>query len=80
MTLDGDGKVTAIGGDFGVRSRASAIIDIQNGAHTYHLENGGRRIDVVVTQRDGRRQLSAPDGQDGADALASLPATEGAAR
>ena len=77
---DGDGKVTAIGGDFGVRSRASVIIDIQNGAHTYHLRAGGRRVDVLVTQQDGRRQLSAPDGEDGADALAGLPATEGAAR
>jgi hypothetical protein len=80
VTVDGDGKVTAVGGDFGVRSRASAIIDIQNGAHTYHVETGGRRIDVIVTQHDGRRQLSAPDGQGGADALAGLPATEGAAR
>jgi len=79
VTLDGDGKVTAIGGEFGVRSRASTIIDIQNGAHTYHLEAGGRRVDVIVTQDDGRRQLSAPDGQDGADALPGLPATEGAA-
>jgi alkanesulfonate monooxygenase SsuD/methylene tetrahydromethanopterin reductase-like flavin-dependent oxidoreductase (luciferase family) len=79
VTADGDGKVTAVGGDFGVRSRASAIIDIQNGAHTYHVETGGRRIDVVVTQHDGRRQLSAPDGQGGADAQAGLPATEGAA-
>ena len=79
VTLDGEGKVTAIGGEFGVRSRASAIIDIQNGAHTYHLEAGGRRVDVIVTQDDGRRQLSAPDGQDGADALPGLPATEGAA-
>jgi alkanesulfonate monooxygenase SsuD/methylene tetrahydromethanopterin reductase-like flavin-dependent oxidoreductase (luciferase family) len=80
VTLDGDGKVSAIGGDFGTRSRASAIIDIQNGAHTYHIEAGGRRIDVVVTQHDGRRQLSAPDGDDGADALVLLPATDGAAR
>jgi alkanesulfonate monooxygenase SsuD/methylene tetrahydromethanopterin reductase-like flavin-dependent oxidoreductase (luciferase family) len=79
VTLDGDGKVTAIGGDFGVRSRASVIIDIQNGAHTYHLEAGGRRIDVVVSQQDGRRQLCAPDGQDGADALPGLPAAAGAA-
>ena len=79
VTLDGDGRVTAIGGDFGVRSRASVIIDIQNGAHTYHLQAGGRRVDVVVTQQDGRRQLSAPDGQDAADALPGLPATEGAA-
>jgi alkanesulfonate monooxygenase SsuD/methylene tetrahydromethanopterin reductase-like flavin-dependent oxidoreductase (luciferase family) len=79
VTVDGDGKVTAVGGDFGVRSRASAIIDIQNGAHTYHVETGGRRIDVIVTQHDGRRQLSAPDDQGGADALAGLPATEGAA-
>ena len=83
VTLDGEGKVTAVGGDFGVRSRASAIIDIQNGAHTYHMETGGRRIDVVVTQHDGRRQLSALDGQDGPDALPGLPATaatEGAAQ
>ena len=79
VTVDGDGKVTAVGGDFGVRSRASAIIDIQNGAHTYHVETGGRRIDVIVIQHDGRRQLSAPDGQGGADVLAGLPATEGAA-
>jgi hypothetical protein len=79
VTLDGDGKVTAIGGDFGVRSRASVIIDIQNGAHTYHLETGGRRIDVVVNQQDGRRQLCAPNGQDGADALPGLPAAAGAA-
>jgi alkanesulfonate monooxygenase SsuD/methylene tetrahydromethanopterin reductase-like flavin-dependent oxidoreductase (luciferase family) len=82
VTLDGDGKVTAIGGDFGVRSRASVIIDIQNGAHTYHLEADGRRIDVIVTQHDGRRQLSAPDGEDGPDVLSGLPATiatEGAA-
>lgn len=79
VARDGDGKVTAVGGDFGVRSRASVIIDIQNGAHTYHLEAGGRRVDVLVTQQDGRRQLSAPDGADGADALAGLPATEGAA-
>jgi Luciferase-like monooxygenase len=78
VTLDGDGKVTAVGGDFGVRSRASVIIDIQNGAHTYHLQAGGRRIDVVVTQQDGRRQLCAPDGQDAADALPGLPAAEGA--
>jgi hypothetical protein len=54
------------------------IIDIQNGAHTYHLQAGGRRIDVVVTQQDGRRQLSAPDGQDGADALPGLPEAAGA--
>jgi alkanesulfonate monooxygenase SsuD/methylene tetrahydromethanopterin reductase-like flavin-dependent oxidoreductase (luciferase family) len=80
VARDGDGKVTAVGGDFGVRSRASVIIDIQNGAHTYHLEAGGRRVDVLVTQQDGRRQLSAPDGADGADALAGLPAAEGAAR
>jgi hypothetical protein len=83
VTLDGDGKVTAVGGDFGVRSQASAIIDIQNGAHTYHMEADGRRIDVVVTQHGGRRQLSAPDGQDGPDALPRLPvtaATEGAAQ
>jgi alkanesulfonate monooxygenase SsuD/methylene tetrahydromethanopterin reductase-like flavin-dependent oxidoreductase (luciferase family) len=80
VTVDGDGKVTAVGGDFGVRSRASAIIDIQNGAHTYHVETDGRRIDVIVTQHDGRRQLSAPDGPGGADALAGLPATEGVAR
>jgi alkanesulfonate monooxygenase SsuD/methylene tetrahydromethanopterin reductase-like flavin-dependent oxidoreductase (luciferase family) len=79
VALDGDGKVTAIGGDFGVRSRASVIIDIQNGAHTYHLQADGRRIDVVVTQQDGRRQLCAPDGQDVADALPGLPAAEGAA-
>jgi hypothetical protein len=49
------------------------------------MEAGGRRIDVVVTQHNGRRQLSAPDGQDGPDALPGLPATataatEGAAR
>jgi alkanesulfonate monooxygenase SsuD/methylene tetrahydromethanopterin reductase-like flavin-dependent oxidoreductase (luciferase family) len=80
VTVDGDGKVTAVGGDFGLRSRASVIIDIQNGAHTYHLQAGGRRVDVIVTQQDGRRQLSAPDGQDGADALPGLPATEGAAQ
>ena len=83
VTLNGEGKVTSVGGDFGVRSRASAIIDIQNGAHTYHMETGGRRIDVVVTQHDGRRQLSALDGQDGPDALPGLPATaatEGAAQ
>ena len=79
VTLDGDGRVTAIGGDFGVRSRASVIIDIQNGAHTYHLRAGERRVDVVVTQQDGRRQLRAPDGQDAADALPGLPAAEGAA-
>jgi alkanesulfonate monooxygenase SsuD/methylene tetrahydromethanopterin reductase-like flavin-dependent oxidoreductase (luciferase family) len=79
VTRGGDGNVTAVGGDFGVRSRASVIIDIQNGAHTYHLEAGGRRVDVIVTQQDGRRQLSAPDGQDGTDALPGLPATEGAA-
>jgi alkanesulfonate monooxygenase SsuD/methylene tetrahydromethanopterin reductase-like flavin-dependent oxidoreductase (luciferase family) len=79
VTLDADGKVIAIAGDFGTRSRASAIIDIQNTAHTYHLEAGGRRVDVVVTQVDGRRQLSAPDGEDGTDALPGLPATEGAA-
>jgi alkanesulfonate monooxygenase SsuD/methylene tetrahydromethanopterin reductase-like flavin-dependent oxidoreductase (luciferase family) len=79
VALDGDGNVTAIGGDFGVRSRASVIIDIQNTAHTYHLEADGRRVDVIVTQQDGRRQLRAPDGQDGADALPGLPATEGSA-
>jgi alkanesulfonate monooxygenase SsuD/methylene tetrahydromethanopterin reductase-like flavin-dependent oxidoreductase (luciferase family) len=79
VALDGDGNVTAIAGDFGVRSRASVIIDIQNGAHTYHLEAGGRRVDVVVTQQDGRRQLRAPDGEDRADALPGLPATEGSA-
>jgi alkanesulfonate monooxygenase SsuD/methylene tetrahydromethanopterin reductase-like flavin-dependent oxidoreductase (luciferase family) len=79
VTRGGDGNVTAVGGDFGVRSRASVIIDIQNGAHSYHLEADGRRVDVIVTQDDGRRQLSAPDGQDGPDALPGLPATEGAA-
>ena len=79
VAVDGDGNVTAVGGDFGARSRASVIIDIQNGAHTYHLEAGGRRVDVIVTQQDGRRQLSAPDGHGGADALPGLPAMEGAA-
>jgi hypothetical protein len=83
VDVHGEGKVTAVDGDFGVRSRASAIIDIQNGAHTYHLEARGRRIDAVVTQHDGRRQLSAPDGQGGPDALRGRPATaatEGAAQ
>jgi alkanesulfonate monooxygenase SsuD/methylene tetrahydromethanopterin reductase-like flavin-dependent oxidoreductase (luciferase family) len=77
VILDADGKVTAISGNFGTRSRASAIIDIQNGAHAYHIEAGGRRIDVIVTQQDGRRQLGAPDGEDGADLLAGLPAADG---
>ncbi len=77
VILDADGKVTAISGDFGTRSRASAIIDIQNGARAYHVEADGRRIDVIVTQQDGRRQLGAPNGQDGADLLADLPAADG---
>jgi alkanesulfonate monooxygenase SsuD/methylene tetrahydromethanopterin reductase-like flavin-dependent oxidoreductase (luciferase family) len=76
VALDAAGKVAAIAGDFGMRSRASAIIDIQNGAHTYHVEADGRRIGVVVTQDGGRRQLSAPDGPNGTDLLARLPVTE----
>lgn len=76
VTLDAAGKVAAIGGAFGVRSRASAIIDIQNGAHSYHVEADGRRTGVIVTHDDGRRQLSAPDGPGGTDLLARLPVTE----
>lgn len=77
VTLDGEGGVAAIGGDFGVRSRASVIIDIQNGAHTYHVDAAGRRVDVIVTQVSGRRCLSAP-GPDGTDTLPGLPVTAGA--
>ncbi len=60
-----------------------AEIEQADAVVTYHRETGGRRIDVVVTRHDGRRQLSAPDGQDGPDALPGIPATaatEGAAQ
>ena len=48
-----------------------------------HLPNRMHRLALTPTQHDGRRQLSAPCGQDGPNALLSLPATaatEGAAQ
>lgn len=74
-----EGRVTAIAGDFGVRSKGAATIDIQNGAHTYYIVVGGERRPVIVVPTDDGRLLRTVEDPAGADPLLELPETAGPA-
>ncbi len=70
---DPDGDITALCGDWGRRSKAEAISDIENDTHTYYVQAGTRRSDAhVVDGTTGKYLRSDPDPSS-ANNLDNLP-------
>lgn len=59
---DSDGDITALcndHADWSPRSQASAISDIEGGAHSYYVdEDPAGRSDVIVRERAGKKHLT----------------------
>ena len=70
---DVEGDITALCGDWGRRSKAEAISDIENNTHTYFVQSGNRRSYVhVVMGPTGKYLCSDPDATS-ANNLDNLP-------
>lgn len=70
---DEHGLLRAIAGSWGRRTTAAALIDIQNGQHTYYIVEDGARRDLVIVQGEERKHLRAGPDLAGTDALDRLP-------
>ena len=68
-----DGRVVAVGGDWGERTSPVAVIDIQNAQHTYYVMVDGERRDVTVVRGEDRRHLRTNPDLAGPDVLETLP-------
>jgi hypothetical protein len=72
-TTKADGEVKALGGPWGVRTKAAASIDIQNHAHTYYVLIGGIKLPVIVVKADDGRFLRTAEDFSAPDPLHELP-------
>lgn len=70
---DERGLLRALAGSWGRRTTAAALIDIQNGQHTYYVVEDGTRRDVVIVQGEERKHLRTNPDLEGSDALDRLP-------
>ena len=68
-----EGRITALGGSFGTRSKAAATIDIQNGAHVYHVMVDGTPRSVIVVVGEDGRFLRTVEDLAASDPLLELP-------
>jgi hypothetical protein len=68
-----DGRVVAVGGDWGERTSPVAVIDIQNAQHTYYVMVDGERREVAVVKGEDRRHLRTNPDLAGPDVLETLP-------
>ena len=69
---DERGVLRALGGSWGRRSTASALIDIQNGQHSYYVVEEGVRHDVVIVDGEERKHLRTNPDLVASDALDRL--------
>lgn len=66
-------RIRNIGGDWGKTSQSSAISDIKNGIHTYHVRVGSNDVRVIVASHLGNEYLKTEADTTLTDNLLSLP-------
>lgn len=71
---DADGDITKLCGYWGSASKHQAIIDIENGSHTYYVQDQyGRRADVQVVNGQTGKYLRTDPNSTCSDNLDNLP-------
>jgi Protein of unknown function (DUF3892) len=70
---DRDGVITKLCGPWGKVSKAQAIDHIENGDHTYYVQNGTRRTEILVITGVINRYLRTDADRSSADNLDNLP-------
>lgn len=70
---DRDGDITKLCGPWGKVSKAQAIEHIENGDHTYHVQNGTRRTEIRVITGVINRYLRTDADRSSANHLENLP-------
>lgn len=70
---DSDGDITKLCGDWGSRSKALAISDIEDSTHTYYVREAGYRSDVHVAGTGNSKYLRTYADSVSANNLDNLP-------
>ena len=76
---DGDGDITKLcnpGKDWSPRSKAGAISDIENGTHSYYVQNRVNRSDIHVVDGPSGKYLRSDPESTSTNNLDNLPACE----
>lgn len=70
---DADRRIDAIGGDGFCHRLDDAIYNIQRGIHSFYVQNGFYRVNVIVASRNGRLYLKTENDGLEPNNLLSLP-------
>ena len=71
---DDDGDIISLCGDWGKDSKSEAIRYIENGTHTYYVNEVAPRVNVhVVTSSSGRKHLRTTSDRTSKNNLDNLP-------
>ena len=70
---DADGDITSLCGDWGQRTKAGAISDIESNTHTYYVQSGSSRSEVHVVQGQTGKYLRSDPDPSSANNLDNLP-------
>jgi hypothetical protein len=70
---DPDNRIDEVGGTGWQKSEDAVIAEIENGTGSYYVNVGGKEVDVVVREREGRKYLRTDPDETTENNLLSLP-------
>lgn len=66
-------RITHIGGAWGKMTQEDAIAAIDNGTRSFYVSKDGKKVDVIVATRNGKKYLKTEADDSEPNNLLSLP-------